>query len=146
MGKFQDYLEVVEPLELPLNGKVYRIPEVSREDGIRFRMAVDEAEGFEPLTDEETFRIFLGSAYDEMIADKVSQAFIQRCLDTAMADHLSGRLVAEIMWTTGGDPKAVKQYVTDNAPNRAARRATNTAAATTTKSPKRGNGTSSRRS
>lgn len=143
--KFKDYVEIVEPLELPYEGKSYRIPPVAADDGIRFALAADGKEGFEPISDDETFTMFLGEAHAEMLADRVPQAFIQRCLDTAMADHLAGRLVAQIMWETGGDPKAVKKYVTQNAPNRATRRSQSTGAATSTKRAASSSGTKSRR-
>lgn len=133
---FKDFTEVVEPLELAYKGKVYRIEPPSGDDGTRFALAAEAQqageplpEGLAPFTNDETFRVFLGAAWVEMKADKVPQVFIDRCLDAAMADHFAGRLIAQIMWETGGDPKAAAQYVKTHAPNRATRRSKSTGAA-----------------
>ena len=136
MGKFKDYSEVADPLILPIGGNEYTIPPVTAQDGIRFQLATSGAEGAEPIGDDEFTRIFLGDTADQMYADNVPAEAIARAAMTAMTDHTRGRQMAEIMWETAGDPKALSDYVVRMAPNRAARRATrsqSTGAARTTR-------------
>lgn len=123
---FEDYTKVADPLVLPISGKKYRIPEVGLADGVKFNLDI-EAAAKDPesapssMTDEEFLRLFLGSAYDEMLADNVPGGSVLRAAVTAMTDFQKGRQMAEIMWATGGDPKAVERYLQ---PNRATRRST----------------------
>jgi hypothetical protein len=121
---FKDFSELVEPLVLPINGKQYTIPPVSMVDGIRFNTAADPnaAEGTEVILDPEFFEMFLGDTYRQMLADGVPGIAITRAAMTALADFQRGRTVAEVMWETGADPKALSEYLTANLPNRAARR------------------------
>lgn len=143
---FDDYNEVeTDPLVLPINGKKYTIPEVNIADGIRFTEVV-EGDASKTMTDEEFFRTFLGSTYDEMLADNVPGGAVHRAASAALADFQSGRALAEIMWKTGGDPKGLQELVDSFIPpNRSARRAskpsTSTAAANTTKRPGSTSGT-----
>lgn len=130
MSKFEDYNKLADPLKLPINGKMYTIPEVGAADGIKFTTSVGE-EDTAALSDEEFFTMFLGPAYAEMVADNVPGPAIIRAAMTALADFQRGRATAEVMWATGGDPKAVEQYLT---PNRASRRSTSTGGAKKTPS------------
>ncbi len=97
------------------------------------------------MTDPEFEHIFAGDVIDEMRTDDVPEKAIDRVLQTAFTYALTGRDAAEIMWETGGRPKAVEAYVKAHLPNRASRRSTSTGAASTTPSPKRGSGTKSHR-
>lgn len=138
---FEDLVELVEPLALPIRGKTYVLPRVSLEDGIRLRPVFDGTPD-PTLTDDELYRILLGPIHQELTADGVSDEWVTRVVLTAMADLKSGRVEAEIMWKTGGDPKAVEAMVRAAAPNRKARRAsTSTGAAGTTKQPASTSGT-----
>jgi hypothetical protein len=126
---FKDYNELVEPLELPINGKVYRIPPVGFDEGITL------AEGLDPknkatLTDEIALPLVLGSALEEMRADHVRPAAITRAFMAALADWKRDRATAEIMWETGGDPKAIRAVANPTA-------TTPTAAAAETTTPRR---------
>lgn len=127
--KFQDFNELFEPLELPINGKTYRIPPASFEAGVKIQGIVD---GVEKLTDEEFFTLMLGDTFQEMLDDRVPAPAIVRAGQTALADFRFGRDMAEAMWTTGGDPKALEELRKKRAPNRAARRSRGTAAASKT--------------
>lgn len=102
---FKDYNEIIEPLELPINGKLYRIPPISLEDGIRI------TEGLTPgntkFTDEDLYRCTLGTALDEMRADSVRSQAIYRAALTSLADWQRDRATAEVVWETGSYPKAV---------------------------------------
>ena len=135
---FEDLTELVEPLELPIRGKTYRLPAVSYEDGLRLKSLLD-GEPDPSLTDADVNRILLGDVRDEMEKDGVQAEWIGRVLLTALADYKSGRFSAEVMWRTGGDPKELDLLVKAVTPNRAARRASkrlpSTGEASTTKRP-----------
>lgn len=128
MSDFTDFNELYEPLVLPINGKQYTIPPVSFDAGARINGIVD---GTEKLGDEDFFRLILGAVFDEMLTDKVPAAAINRAGQTALADFKYGRAMAETMWKTGGDPKAIQELVAPK-PNRAARRSKGTGAANKT--------------
>ncbi len=135
MSKFEDYEKVVDPLILPIRGKEYTIPEVSLSDGLRYTASKDDPDA-PPLEDDVFLHMFLGAAYDEMVADDVPAAAILRAASTAFADFERGRATAEIIWATGGDPKAVTAYLTPNrAARRASQRSTGTGSAKKTPSP-----------
>lgn len=142
---FEDLTEFIEPLILPIRGKKYTLPAVSFDDGVRVRAALDGRPD-PTLTDERLHEILLGAAEQEMVADGVSSEFRGRAYMTAMSDFLHGRFAAEVMWKTGGDPKAIAALT---APlNRAARRKAqkpSTGAAVTTKPPASTSGTKTSR-
>lgn len=127
MSDFTDFNELYEPLVLPINGKKYTIPPVSFDAGTKINGIVD---GAEKLSDEVFFRLVLGDQFDEMHTDNVPAAAITRAAQTALADFKYGRAMAETMWKTGGDPKAIQENAPK--PNRAARRSKVTAAASKT--------------
>lgn len=126
---FKDYNEFADPLKLPINGKVYTIPPVGLADGIKLTAAFLGGEDAPVVKDDEFNTILLGPAYDEMLADNVPSVAVVRASLTALADFQRGRATAEILWETGGDPKALTAWVEANS-NRAQRRA-KTAASTT---------------
>jgi hypothetical protein len=109
----KDFTEfAVGNLRLPIGGKLYEIPPVTIAVGLLLRRildpedvaAIDELRG----TDEEAgYRRVLGKAYDEMKADGVPWAALDRAYLTAVVDHQRGRLVAETVWEVGHDPKAI---------------------------------------
>lgn len=134
MAKFDDFDAVYEPLVLPIKGKEYTIPPVAAAEGIRFTAAASGVEGAEFFSDEDMERMLLGpDLKQELLDDGVSDAAVKRILLTALADFQGGRSAAEIMWATGGDPKAMAAYVRQNAPNRASRRSKSTAKANATR-------------
>jgi hypothetical protein len=161
MSRFEDYEKVTDPLILPIRGKEYRIPEVGANDGnayivyaekvaeaVEARKTDSDAPFPEPMaTDEEYKRMFLGSAYDEMMADNVPDAAIKRAFVTAIADFQRDRATAEIIWKTGADPKALEKYL-NPPPNRAARRASqrSTGTASARKTPSRASTSSTKTS
>lgn len=134
---FKDYSELADPLKLPINGKVYTIDAVGLADGIKLTAALSGEEDAPTIPDAEFNRILLGSAYEEMLADNVPGPAVVRASLTALADFQKGRATAEILWETGGNPKALTAWVEANS-NRAQRRA-KTAASTT---PRRASGSS----
>jgi hypothetical protein len=150
---FEDYEKVADPLILPIAGKKYRIPEIGIADGIKFNLDAEKlAQAVEarktnpdapvpaPMDDEAFLRMFLGAAYDEMVANNVPGQAMVRAAMTSLTDFQKGRGMAEIMWATGGDPKAVERYLT---PNRATRRSTSSGAGKKTPRPASTSGTTS---
>jgi hypothetical protein len=121
MTTFKDYSEIVEPLVLPIHGKSYTIPPIGIKDGLAFD-AILKADDESSMSDEEFRRVFLGAALDEMRADNVPGPAVTRAAMTALADYQRGRDVAEVMWETGGDPRALAEREKAQTPNRAARR------------------------
>lgn len=134
---FKDYNELADPLKLPINGKVYTLPAVGLADGIKLTAAFSGKEDAPTIPDDEFYRIMLGSAYDEMLADNVPGPAAMRAALVALADFQKGRATAEILWETGADPKALTAWVEANT-NRQQRRA-KTGASTT---PRRASGSS----
>jgi hypothetical protein len=132
---FKDIEEFIEPLTLTIRGKEYPIPALGSIDGIRLSEHLANPDE-EPMTDDEFKKFMLGAAYDEMTADNVPPAYIARAAMTALAEAQAGRAIAEIMWETGGYPKAVRSLAE-------AKLAAMTppAAATTTKRRASGSGT-----
>jgi hypothetical protein len=122
---FKDYSEIVESLTLPINGKNYSIPPVGIADGVRLQAIFDPDTASE-MTDDEFRTILLGDAYDLMLADNIPGNAVARATFTALADFQRGRATAEIMWETGGDPKALEAWTAANT-NRAQRRSASTA-------------------
>jgi hypothetical protein len=134
---FKDYSELADPLKLPINGKTYTVSAVGLADGIKLMAVFSGEEDAPTIPDEEFNRILLGSAYEEMLADNVPGPAVVRAALTALADFQKGRATAEILWETGGDPKALTAWMETNS-NREQRRA-KTGASTT---PRRASGSS----
>lgn len=113
---FAEYTEFIEPMVLPIRGKRYTIPPMSLETGLKLAPLL---EGKVPdwvaeLGDEFDFEAtVLGEAADEMRADGVQPAVITRACLAAFAEYKNGRATAELVWKTGGDPKAIEAYMQD---------------------------------
>ena len=126
MTAFTDYKEFADgPLELPILGKVYRVPEISIPDGMVLAGIVDGSdEDAQKMKGVELWKLLLGPAWDEMIADGVPLAAATRAGLTVLADRQYGRELAQVTWETGADPKAIQPYLDLQAAkqNRAQRR------------------------
>jgi hypothetical protein len=107
---FKDLEQFIEPLILPIRGKEYRIPPLGSIDGMKLsEHLANPAES--AMTNVEFQTLMLGDVYEQMIADNLPPAYIARAALTALADIQGSRGAAEVMWETGGDPKAVKGMV-----------------------------------
>lgn len=129
-------------LELPIGGKVYAVPPVDAETGLRLQrlhdwmfgvaaavkaheddpdageLSVPEPGG-ELLSDAQEidmYRKSLGTAYDEMLTDGVAWPQFKVAGMTAFLHHTQSPEAAEAYWNAGGLPEA-------SAGNRARRRA-----------------------
>ncbi|MFK0062615.1 hypothetical protein ACIQTN_25735 [Streptomyces werraensis] len=125
-----DFLD--DYLDLPVRGRdgevrVYRIEDPPAEDGIRIerittlaaRLAAGQTRENLPVLDDDEerdlYRMCLGDAYDEMLADGVGWAQFKHVAMTAMFWVISDKETAQEFWQTGQQP--------GKAANREARRA-----------------------
>lgn len=143
---FRDLSEVLDGgLSLPYKGKSYTVPPVDAETGLRLQrlaevaaQAAKAAETGEPLdtvaldddAEVDLYRDALGTAYDEMLADRVPWPMLKLAGVTAWLDAAVSREAAEAYWNAAGDPEAL-------AGNRETRRA----AARSTRRPASARGT-----
>lgn len=131
------------PLELPVGGKVYIVPQLSAEAGLELQeqQKLPEKEQTQGL---DSWRPLLTDAiFDEMVADGLTQQEIIRCALTVRVDSLFSRAAAEEFFGLGEIPKALVKAA-EAVAGRANRRATRTAGASTTTG--RGTTSSTRRS
>jgi len=141
-------------LVLPIGGKKYRVPEPSVETAMRMQVLLSASRRVsaggditdrqqEVLTDQEevdTYRLYLGPAYDQMVADAVTFPRIKHAAFTALFHFMVSPEVAEAHWNRG--VQAGK--ASSRSPRPATRRTT--AAASTTKARASGSGTRSPKS
>ncbi|MEU5838773.1 hypothetical protein ABZ820_34630 [Streptomyces diacarni] len=134
-----------EALELPVKGRVYRVPSPSAEDGLRVQrmagVAAQVAAGAEPSESDtkvfsddderDLYAMCLGPAYDDMVADGVDWAWIKHAGLTAMMWITADLETAQHYWAAAGDPSQA-------APNREARRAGRASSGTATSTRRRG--------
>lgn len=136
---FRDLSEVLDAgLSLPYKGKTYTVPAVDAETGLRLQRLAEvaaqvakAAEDGEPLDtatlntvalddagEVDLYRDALGTAYAEMLADRVPWPMLKVAGVTAWLDTAVSREAAEAYWNAAGnpDPEAL-------AGNRATRRA-----------------------
>lgn len=134
-----------EPLAFPIGGKTYTVPPLGYIDGIRLsRVFAGEDKSLDDAPPEEGWRLVLGSAFDEMVADKVPMEALARAGFTAMTDFQYGRQQAERVWESGLDPKALAAAMKQAAEQVAASMASSsTAAARRTRSRASTTGTTS---
>lgn len=113
---FEDLDEFFDPtLPLPIGGKTYTIPSPSADVGIRCQrmfslmrraaqghtLTADEAASlrFDDEDERTWHRTLLGPIYDELVADDVPWAKIQRVSSTAFTWITQGKSAAEAVWT-----------------------------------------------
>ncbi|MCC2033066.1 DUF7426 family protein [Microbacterium allomyrinae] len=141
----REYTEFADgALVFPYKGKKYAAPEIGIKLGLRLNGITNNGEE-QDLDSVELFKLVLGPVWDEMIADGVPLTFATRAGATMLADFQFGRAYAEAMWETGGDPKAMTEYMKARG-NRATRRSKSTGGATKTPSPASTKATTSRSS
>lgn len=164
MGKFGDVTQYFDPgLTVTVLKREYTLPLPSAEMGLWCRTMAETAGVIDSdATDDEvneavaavddlpelpgklTFpERMLGDVYQQMVADKVPDPYIQFCARTVYIWIIGGEEMAERYWTAGGRPEAMARG------NRASRRATasktSTDGASGTRSRASSSGTSSPR-
>lgn len=129
---FRDLGELLDAgLALPIRGKVYTVPPVDAETGLKLQRLAEVAAQVAEATENggsldgvalddaaevDLYRDALGSAYEEMLADRVSWPALKLAGVTAWLDAAVGREAAEAYWNAAGSPEA-------SAGNRETRRA-----------------------
>ena len=109
-------------MPLPIRGKVYRVPAVSAEVGLRCQALVHralrikagvnvDAEGVSALRlDDDEEREFaesmLGPVFGEMIADGVPWVYVQRAATTTFVWTTADRAKAAEVWREADSPEA----------------------------------------
>lgn len=118
----RDLSEVLDPdLSLPIRGKTYRVPPVDAETGLRLQRLAEhaaklahaveagespDAEALGEDSELDLYRDALGSAYEEMLGDKVPFAWLKVAGITAWLHAAVGAEQAEAYWNAAGDPEA----------------------------------------
>ena len=103
---FEDFAP--EPLAFPIRGKTYTAPPVGMAEGIRLQQIVSGKD--DSLTDaapDALWRLVMGSAWDEMLADNVPAEAASRAAFAALTDFQFGREMAERVWESGLSPEAL---------------------------------------
>lgn len=88
-------------LELPINGKTYRIPDLPASVGVPLRLLIEDPEADVPQrswTPTDEHRAFLGDAYDQMMADGVPDGLFKRAFVVSQYAWLVGLDAAEQAW------------------------------------------------
>ena len=130
-----------EPLSFPVKGKVYTIPELDYRTMLTIqKIRAGQATELDGADAAESWRLVMGAAFDEMVADGVSAEALSRAGLATLAFFEHGREMAELIWEQGIDPKAVLEALAANAPRTTS---SSTAAANETPSPAPSSGTSS---
>lgn len=96
--------DILGPLVVPVRGKEYTLPAVTLQDGLKIHASRTEGAALEA---SELYRIILGDAHEQMLADHVPGDIIDRVFLTAYTDFNSGRDSAEEVWENGV-PKALR--------------------------------------
>jgi len=158
MATFGDLDAYYDPgLTLTVRGREYTLPLPSAELGLWARRIAQSAGEVSSASDEQelteatekaasriaalpvlpgdiTFEErILGSAYHELVKDKVPDPYVQFCAQTGYVWIIGGEEAAQRYWEAGGRPEA--RGPSNRASRRAAARKTSTAAANATPSP-----------
>ena len=134
-------------LEFPIAGKTYVIPELPYQSMLVLEKAkAGEKTYLDDAAPEETWRIVMGGVFDEMIADNVPSEALMRAGLASLAFFEFGREVAEAVWETGVDPKALSAAIlAQSQPRPASKPSPSTAKASSTRRRASSSGTTSRR-
>jgi len=133
-----------EPLTFPIRGKSYTVPELSYTAMLTIqKVKAGEASELDGMDADDTWRLVMGDAWDQMVADNVPAEAIGRAGLAALAFFEVGREAAEAIWENGVDPKAMAAAILARTEPQ---QPTSTGAETETPSPASSSGTSSPKS
>lgn len=134
-------------LEFPIGGKTYVIPELPYQAMLTLEKAkAGEKTYLDDAPPEETWRIVMGHVYDDMVTDNVPGEALMRAGLAALAFFEFGREVAEAVWETGIDPKALSAAIQAQAQGReGSTPSPSSGAASSTRKRASSSGTTSRR-
>lgn len=137
-----------EPLAFPIGGKLYTVPPVGFQTGLRLTEMIQAGPQVQSKeTAEDLWRMILGPAYEEMKADNVPGDALARAGFAALTDFQFGRDAAEAVWESGADPKALTEIMLKRAAEKtppASTRSRSTASGTRTRKPASTRSTTSR--
>lgn len=122
-----------EPLAFPIKGKVYEVPPLSWEAGVKLTAIMRDTEDAPDDPDEQN-RLLMGDLWDQMKADGVPAEALSRAALTCLVDFRMGRDAAVKVWESGLTPEALAPAVGAS---------TSTGAETTTPTPDSTSGTTS---
>ena len=99
-----------EPLAFPIGGKVYTVPPIGFQTGLRLTEMIQAGpQSRTAETAEDLWKMILGTAYEEMKTDNVPGDALARAGFAALTDFQFGRDAAEAVWESGADPKALTE-------------------------------------
>lgn len=123
-------------LTFPIGGKVYTIPELAYDAMLTIQRAkAGESTYLDGMTPEETWRLVMGGAWDEMVADNVPAEAVARAGFATLAYFELGSDAAEAVWENGIDPKALAEAMEARVPQPSPNVPSSTESATATPSP-----------
>lgn len=106
------YEEFADPLAFPIGGRVYTVPPLPYRAGLRLQRILAGEDTAEDLPAEDLWRMVMGDAWDQMVADDVPLEAMSRAGIAAVADFRWGRATAENVWESGVDPEALAAALT----------------------------------
>lgn len=102
-----------EPLVFPIGDKQYTVAPLGYREGIRLQGVLAGTDhSLDDAKPEDGWRLVLGKAWDEMVADNVPIEALSRAGFAAMSDFQFGRAAAERVWESGIDPEAMAAALT----------------------------------
>lgn len=101
-----------EPLSFPIGGKTYVIPELGYQAMLTIqKVRAGLPSDLDDVSAENSWRLVMGPAWDEMVKDDVSAEAIARAGLATLAYFEQGRAIAEMIWEYGIDPKALTEGI-----------------------------------
>ena len=94
-----------EPLAFPIAGKVYEVPPLPWESGLRLTEILNGSEITEDADTQN--RLLMGDVWDQMLTDGVPLEALSRAALTCLVDFRMGREAAERVWESGLTPEAL---------------------------------------
>lgn len=91
-----------------IRGKRYAVPELDYRAMLTVqKIKAGEATELDDAKPEDSWRLIMGSTWDEMVADNLPAEAMSRAGLATLAYFEQGREVAEAIWENGIDPKAL---------------------------------------
>lgn len=132
-----------ERLAFPIAGKLYTVPELDYRSMLTVqKIKAGEATELDGMPAEDTWRLIMGAAWDDMRADNVPAEAMGRAGLATLIYFEQGIEAAEAVWEHGIDPKALAAAILSKIEQP---QPSSTAAASKTRSPASMSGTSSPR-
>ena len=96
-------------LAFPIGGKVYTVRDLPYQSMLTIQKArAGEPSDLDSADGDATWRLVMGATYDEMVADNVPGEALLRAGYATLAFFEGGPEIAESIWESGVDPKALE--------------------------------------